>query len=236
MRCETRTLDDIRALGGNDDADDRLFATAARVSEANLALYRTFMQPMVRATVNSPMAESIRQLHPLRLQYEVFSNANPMMAPVAAVAEQVRKTRKPVVDHNPLLKIQENMSRQIVAVLDVFREITETLAERSFMGIYGSPALQAAMGIEQTATRPLRKASRSLLHHELLQQRISEFKSRISVGGLREAVIRSLLYAGMARAAVDERGSKRSAESAKVTAICRSKRSRPLFGSNLISF
>ena len=40
MRCEARTLDDIRALGGNDLEDERRFATAARLSEINLALYR----------------------------------------------------------------------------------------------------------------------------------------------------------------------------------------------------
>ena len=57
MRCEARTLDDIRALGGNDAADERRFATAARVSEINLALYRTFAQPMVRASVSAPVAE-----------------------------------------------------------------------------------------------------------------------------------------------------------------------------------
>ncbi len=34
MRCEQRTLDDIRALGGNDAADERCFAAAARVSGA----------------------------------------------------------------------------------------------------------------------------------------------------------------------------------------------------------
>ena len=45
MRCEARTLDDIRAFGGNDPQDERRFATAARLSEINLALYRTFVQP-----------------------------------------------------------------------------------------------------------------------------------------------------------------------------------------------
>ena len=40
MRCEERTLDDIRALGGNDAEDERRFAAAANVSEINLALYR----------------------------------------------------------------------------------------------------------------------------------------------------------------------------------------------------
>jgi hypothetical protein len=44
MRCEERTLDDIRAIGGNDPADERSFAAAAKVSEINLALYRAFTQ------------------------------------------------------------------------------------------------------------------------------------------------------------------------------------------------
>src|SRR5262249_38492181 len=56
MGCEERSLDAPRALGGNDVADERRFATAARVSETNLALYRTFGQPIVRALVNSPLA------------------------------------------------------------------------------------------------------------------------------------------------------------------------------------
>ena len=40
MRCEQRTLDDIRAMGGNSPEDERRFATAARVSEMNLAAYQ----------------------------------------------------------------------------------------------------------------------------------------------------------------------------------------------------
>ena len=62
MRCEARTLDDIRALGGNDAADERRFATAARVSEINLALYRAFMQPAVRAWSCSSVTRSGQSL------------------------------------------------------------------------------------------------------------------------------------------------------------------------------
>jgi pimeloyl-ACP methyl ester carboxylesterase len=206
MRCEARTLDDIRALGGNDLADERRFATAARVSEINLALYRTFAQPVVRALVTSPYAQWIQQLHPLRLQYELFSNANPMMAPVAGMAEEVRKNRQPVGADNPFIVLQENTSRQIVAALDAWRDFNETLAERTFLNMYGSPMLQGAAGIDPAGTRPLRRAGKNPLHQELLQKRIAELKSRIPAGGLREAVVRSLLYAGMNRAAVDERG------------------------------
>ena len=47
-KLEPRTLDDIRALGCNDAADERRFATVARVSEVNKALYRNVLQPWVR--------------------------------------------------------------------------------------------------------------------------------------------------------------------------------------------
>src|SRR5215469_2263240 len=105
MRCEQRTLEDIRALGGNDPADERRFATAARVSELNLAMYRTFVQPAVRAGMNASLAEWLWRCHPLRLQYQFFSNANPAMAPIAQMAEHVRKARKATAPDNPFLKL-----------------------------------------------------------------------------------------------------------------------------------
>ena len=206
MRCEARTLDDIRALGGNDETDERRFATAARLSEINLAFYRAFAQPFVRAQVTAPLTEWMQQMHPLRVQYELFSNANPMMAQLAGLAEQVRKNRKPATANNPLVAVQESISRQIVSALDAWRDMSEALAERTFMAVYGSPALQAAVGIASADVRSLRRASKSPLHQELVQRRISELKARITTGGLREAVVRSLIYAGMARRAIDERG------------------------------
>ena len=206
MRCEMRTLDDIRALGGNDQADERRFATAARVSETNLALYRAFMQPVVRTWVNAPIAEWMQKLHPLRIGYELFSDANPMMGWVGAMADQVRKDRRPISADNPYLRAQDEMSRHIVAALDGWREMNEAVAERMFLTVYGSPVLQAAVGIEQNAKRPPRKANRSLLHADLLEKRIAELKSHIPVGEAREAIVRAMLYVGMSRAAIDERG------------------------------
>jgi pimeloyl-ACP methyl ester carboxylesterase len=206
MHCEARTLDDIRALGGNDIADERRFATAARVSEINLALYRTFAQPVVRAFVGSPMAQWLQKMHPLRLQYELFSNANPMMAPVGTIAEQVRNNRQPTSTDNPFIAMQETVSQQIVGALDAWREASEAMAERTFLAVYGSPTLQAAVGIDPAGTRRPRKAAKSLIHQELLQKRVDELKSRIPAGGVQEAVIRGLLYAAMGRRGVDERG------------------------------
>ena len=206
MKCVARTLDDIRALGGNDLADERRFATAARVSETNLALYRTFMQPLVRACVTSQAADWFHQIHPLRLQYEIFSDTNPMMAPVAEAARHVRERRKPLSAANPFLVLQEGFSRQIVSLLDTWRDMSEAVAEQTFLAIYGQPALQAAVGIDPHGSAPLRMAPTSPLHKELLKRKIADIKGRMATGGLREAAIRGLLYAGMTYAEVDERG------------------------------
>jgi pimeloyl-ACP methyl ester carboxylesterase len=206
MRCEMRTLDDIRALGGNDADDERRFAAAARLSEVNLALYRTFAQPFVRAFVSPPLAKLLHQAHPLRVQYEMFSNANPFMAPIAGLAEEVRKNRKPVALDNPFIAMQENMSKQIVAALDGWRDFIEAVAERTFLTVYGSPALQAAAGIDSADRRPPRKLAKNRVYQELLQNRIAELKACIPVGGLREAVIRALIFVNLGRGSVDERG------------------------------
>ena len=209
MRCEFRTLDDIRALGVNDMDDERSFAAAERVSQVNLSIYRAFVQPIVRACTNPAVADLIQRLHPLRLQYEMFSNANPMMALVSGWAEQVRNRRKPAFSDNPFVAMQENMSRQIVAGLDAWRDTAEDFSERVFRAVYGSKPFQAAMGINPADDKPLRRAAKSALHRELINKRIAELKSRISTGGLREAVIRALIFAGLGRAAVDERGFER---------------------------
>ena len=128
------------------------------------------------------------------------------MAPVRALAKKVRDERKAVAADNPFVAFQEQISRQIVASLDAAREMNESLAERIFLSIYGSPMLQAAVGVDPVATHPLRKAPHSPLHRQLLQARIAELKSHIAKGGVREGMIRALLYVGMNRAAVDERG------------------------------
>ena len=205
MRCEPRTLDDIRALGGNDAADERCFATAARVSEINLSLYRTFMQPWVKALATPAGAEALWRLHPLRVQYELFADGNPFAAWVAKGAETARANRTPVSANNPFLSAEQNASRQVESALNGWRDLRDRWVEQTFFTIYGSPLLQAAVGIDPAGTEPLRKPGKNPLHRELLRNRIAELRGRISAGGLREAALRAAIYVGRAGIAPDER-------------------------------
>jgi hypothetical protein len=204
MRCERRTLDDIRAMGGNSPEDERRFGTAARVSEINLANYRKFVQPWVRAMATPQMAEWMRKWHPLRVQYEALAGQNPLTKAIETTAEKVREHRKPAASDNPFLAFQETVSKGIVSALDQWRDVQEALSERMFLSVYGSPALQAAVGIDPEAD-PSPKPEMSQDYRKRLDARIAELKSRIASGGLRECVIRGLLYVGASRGMVDER-------------------------------
>ena len=57
VRFEPRTLDDIRAIVQPDPENERRFATARRVSEINLGLYRSMVQPFIKAFMTEQYAE-----------------------------------------------------------------------------------------------------------------------------------------------------------------------------------
>ena len=194
VRFEARTLDDIRALGGNDTADDLRFATVARVSEINQSLYRSLVSPAVRTMVNEQTAERLRQIHPHRLRYEAFSDKNPLLRPVGELAENARANRRPVSADNPFLAMQEAVSRQIVQALDTYRDARDWWTETFFMTVYGSPIVQAMVGLRSDDAAARRRVGRDLTREAAVQKTAAELEAPVERGGLCEAVVRALLH------------------------------------------
>jgi hypothetical protein len=206
VRFETRTLADIRALGGNDAEDERKFATVARLSETNLGLYRTFLQPWVRVCANEGLAKWMRQLHPLRLQFEVFSHANPFMRPLLAYADSARNNRQAVGQDNPFWQTQEQISQWIETSLDAYRDVRDHMYEAMFHAVYGSPVVQAMFGLRASDAQVRQKPGEDAAHRALIARRIGELRDGIVKGGPREALLRALIYVRMPDGVVDERG------------------------------
>jgi hypothetical protein len=204
-RFEPRTLNDVRAIVQPDPENERRFAAVRRVSEINLGLYRTLLQPLVKAAVNEQVAEGLHKLNHAELPYEMFSKRNPLMQQVAQLAEQVRERRQPVSADNPLLQWQQTMSQAIVAALDGWRDLRDASIESVFLGVYGSPVLQAMLGLAGTTAPPRPSPGIEPARAALIQQRIGELKARLAEGGPREAAIRALVYIGMGDEGVDER-------------------------------
>jgi pimeloyl-ACP methyl ester carboxylesterase len=205
FRLEARTLDHIRALGTNDAADDLRFATVARVSEINNGLYETFVAPTVRMAVTDQAAEASRAAHPNRLRFAMFSDKNPLMQPVKALAQSVASARKPVSADNPLLAMERATSSWITTCLQTFGEFRDTMTEAMFLSTYGSPWLQAAVGLGTQEAMPHRIA-RDLVKEANITRLRSELEHRFEVGGLEEAVMRALIYIRLPDGSVDERG------------------------------
>ena len=206
VRFEARTLDDVRAFGSNGEEDERRFATAARISEINLGLYRTFMQPWVRLIANEGAATWMRKLHPLRLQYELFSTANPFMSHIASMAEVVRQNRQPVSKENIFAQAEASTSNWIETALNSYRDLRDELTEATFLNVYGSPALQAVAGLKASDGPPRRRPGSDATHQAFVAQRIEELKRKIAEGGPREAAIRAALYIRLPEGVADERG------------------------------
>ncbi len=206
VRFVTRSLDDIRALGSNSEEDDRCFATAARVSEINLGLYRTFMRPWIRGLANDSMSTWMRNLHPLRLQYEMFSTKNPFVQSMDAFLDRSRDDRRVVSADNPMWRAQEQLSEHIAKSLDAYREWRDAMFEATFYAVYGSPVLQALVGLKASDRNVRAQSANDSARRALVNQRIEELKRSIADGGPREAVTRALLYVRMPEGTVDERG------------------------------
>ncbi len=184
------------------------FATVARVSEINLGLYRTFVQPWVRlwanedfAAVDAPAASAAPAVRDVLPRQSVH-------APAAVGHWRMRASnREPVPADNPLLA-------GAGAVLELDRDIARCLsryarsdvARRLFHAVYGSPLLQALVGLKASdgplRARPGQRSPRTSRWSPA--DRGAE--GGIPEGGPREAAIRALLYVRMPDGVVDERG------------------------------
>ncbi len=205
VRFEPRTLADVRTIVQPDPEMERRFAAVRRVSEINLGLYRTLLQPLVKASINEKSAEWLHMLNAAELPYQVFSDRNPLMQPLAQMAEQVREQRQTAAPDNPMLAWQAMVSDQIVAALDGWRDFQEASVEKMFLAIYGSPVLQATVGVGTGDEAPRRGPGMEPERMAFVNNRIAELKAGIASGGKREAALRTLLYVGLGGDGADER-------------------------------
>jgi hypothetical protein len=195
-----RTLDDIRALGGNDAADERRFQTMAKVSEINRGLYRRFASPVIKAMSTEHSAKFLRETHPNRVAFAAFSDGNPAMRPVEALATAVRAARHPVDPGNPFLAMEKMGSDWIVTGLNAFAAMREAWTEATFLGVYGSRWLQTVVGLSADSG----SAKPEVAGDPVRAKRAIEVEMDIERGGFMVAGVRALLYV-LKGEGVDER-------------------------------
>ncbi|MEZ5600810.1 MAG: DUF3141 domain-containing protein [Candidatus Competibacteraceae bacterium] len=185
-RFEPRTIADIRQLDDG-QKDSEFFASPKLVSELNTQFYEAFIGPWVRMMVTEPLAQTLRELQPLRLQYRLLSDENPFMWPLQMLAPMVAKHRRPVADDNPFLTAEKHFSDSVVTVLDHYRDLRDRMQEMLFKAIYGPKALGAFMyneeDLEIAKFAPIVRSKREQAE---LDSAIERVKGRMEEGGFAE--------------------------------------------------
>jgi hypothetical protein len=161
---------------------------------------------MVQALASLQSPQAMRELHPNRLRFALFADRNPAMQPVKALAEQVRAARKPVAADNPLRSLEEATSAWITACWENYRLARDAMTEAVFLGTYGSPVLQAMVGLGTPTAPAERRINRDLAREAAAARQQAELERRFEVGGLPEAIVRAVIHVRLPEGRADERG------------------------------
>ena len=205
LTFERRHLADIEAIVQHREDDDRRFATVSRLSQVNQGLYKTFLQPWVKALATPRATERRENRHPLRITYEAISDKNPAIAALAPVAVQVKNKRRKADKNNPFVQLEKQISKSIESSLNLWGQWRDALTEQTFMTVYGSALTQDISGLGAKEGAPREHPGVSPEHVAFVQQRVDELKKLVQCGGLREASIRVMMYIAQAQGGIDGR-------------------------------
>ncbi|WP_321952577.1 DUF3141 domain-containing protein [Paraburkholderia bannensis] len=193
IRFERRSIDDVLALDDGRD-DEQPFEVVRRFAENNQRIYDLYVSPLVRGSSNALTAHLLREAHPSRVERSVFSDANPVLGVLPAVAEAVRAHRKPAAPDNPFTLIEKQVSATIEGAWDAYRDARDAWVERTFYSLYTAPWVQAWVGVAPNTPLDPIAPPLSALRRELAQTRLRAARAHLHDGTLLDAFMRVLAY------------------------------------------
>ncbi len=190
-----RKIADIRTLSG--EASNEAFPAVAKISEMNQHLYDVLVSPIVRQFATEASAEARRQASPMRTRRYMFSDLNPFMAPVRALAGLARDHRAPAAPDNPFVALERAWADSVERSIGAWADMRDAAMETAFHAIYGG---LAAVGVTGDDTAAEAEAARRSVAIEPAQHH--DARARVAEGGYAEAVIRMMILLADARGGV----------------------------------
>jgi pimeloyl-ACP methyl ester carboxylesterase len=198
VTIEERRLEDLCKLNRFERHDEKPFDVVADVSALTERAYTLFVRPFVRPLVNERMAELGRAFHPLRWQRWAFSDLNPFLWPLPALASLARAGRRAAPPDNLYRQVEKAASDVITAGLDLYRDLRDAAMESLFFQIYGPPVVLGVVEEPAAGARPVASDPREL-------PLVRDALATIGTGGYPEAVafIGALIGRGAGRIPLD---------------------------------
>jgi pimeloyl-ACP methyl ester carboxylesterase len=181
VSVEERRLEDLRRLNKFERRDEKPFEAVAEVSALGEKMYSMFMRPFVKPLVDETTADFGRLFHPLRWQRWAFSDLNPWLWPLPALATSVKEKRCAAPPENPYRRVEKATSDVIIASLDLFRDVRDAMLESAFFQVYGPLAI---FGIMETTAADVKPAAQDPRDLPIVQEALA----KIGKGGYPEAI------------------------------------------------
>jgi len=178
-----RDMDDFLQYDEDGLADEQAFARVAAISRFNDRAYRRLVRPWVRLAVNEASAETLRLLHPLRIQRYALSDRNLLLAPVQWAAAAVRSQRRPARPDHPYLAFERVFSAASETAWNLWRDARDRSQELLFQCLYDSPWVEHLIGNTEPA----------LLDPQDVPARTRFARPEFAAGGFAEALLRTIL-------------------------------------------
>ncbi len=190
VRFEERKMEDILQFDdGLEDEDP--FVAVNTLSRFNDVAYRLFVSPWVRAGMTEQASECLRQLHPLRRQHYMVSDANPMCWPLKWMAEQVGGERKIAEQNNVFVQLEKIFSDSFTRSLDYFKDMRDMTQEMQFKALYATPWMKSVFGVREQAAREDMQPSEEQLTQNSMEK--AGLRKDAEKGGFVEASIRVMV-------------------------------------------
>ena len=98
------------------------------------------------------------------------------------------------------------MSDMITSGLEMWGKARDAATEAFFFNTYGSPIVQAMVGLRADETSVSRRIGRDVAREAAAKEAAAHLEQQIDQGGLIEAAVRALIYVRLPEGKVDERG------------------------------
>jgi hypothetical protein len=179
-----RRLEDLKRLQKYDRVDEKPFEAVAALSELNERAYELLVRPLVREAMPEWLGKVLREWHPLRVQRWWFSDRNPLLAGLPAMAAAARTYRRPRSADNLGRRAEQLGSEYVNAALDLYRDLRDAASEAAFYEMYGN-LLSLSMADQRAVIR------RQTPFDARALPAVRQVLDEIDQGGLPEAIIRT---------------------------------------------